>query len=241
MNKLLIGSAALAVLIAGPAMAADLPPAPAVAPMYKAPVFVPAFSWTGFYVGADGGYGWGNSSGTLADAAGAAVAPYSYGANGPIAGGFVGGNYQINQFVLGVEADWQWADLTGNSGALPSGHTMSSTVKDYGSLRGRLGFAVDRFLIFGTGGWAWGNWSTSYAVNGFGPFYSNNASSTSGWTAGAGVEYAFTNNIIGRVEYRYTDLGSSSYTDVATNSSELGNKVTINDIRAGVSFKFGGF
>jgi outer membrane immunogenic protein len=103
-----------------------------------------------------------------------------------------------------------------------------------------LGFAVDHWLFFGTGGWAWGSWNTSYALTGTAPFFTNSVNSHSGWTAGAGVEYAFTNNLIGRLEYRYTDLGSATYVDTASNSSELGNKVTINDFRAGLSFKFGG-
>jgi outer membrane immunogenic protein len=161
--------------------------------------------------------------------------------NGAIGGGFVGGNYQINQFVLGVEGDWQWANLTGNSGAIPSlgaggPFTISSSVKDYGSIRGRLGVAFDRFLVFGTGGWAWGNYSTSYAPIGL----TNSVSSSNGWAAGGGVEYAFTDNILGRVEYRYTGLGSSSFANVPTGFAEAGNKVTINDIRAGIAYKFGG-
>ena len=163
--------------------------------------------------------------------------------NGPIAGGFVGGNYQIGQLVFGGEADWQWANLTGNSGAVAGAggpFTMSTTVKSYGSARGRLGFAVDHWLFFGTAGWAWGSWSTSYANTGFAPFFTNSASSHTGWTAGAGLEYAFTNYLLGRVEYRYTNLGTVTYADPPSNSSDLGNKVTINDIRAGLVFKFGG-
>jgi outer membrane immunogenic protein len=117
---------------------------------------------------------------------------------------------------------------------------MTSTVKSYGSARGRLGFAVDHWLFFGTAGWAWGTWATSYGATGFPPVFTNSASSHSGWTAGAGVEYAFTNYLLGRLEYRYTDLGTVTYVDAPSNTSELGNKVTINDIRAGIAFKFGG-
>jgi outer membrane immunogenic protein len=201
------------------------------------------FSWTGFYIGGDGGFGYATSSGTLADATGLLQVPYSFNVNGPIAGGFVGGNYQIGQLVVGAEADWQWADLTGNSGAVAGvggPFTMASTVKSYGSARGRLGYAVDHWLLFGTAGWAWGTWSTSYASTGAGPFFTNSATSNKGWTAGAGIEYAFTPYLLGRVEYRYTDLGSVTFVDPASNSSELGNKVKISDIRVGLAFKFGG-
>ena len=126
--------------------------------------------------------------------------PYSFNVHGPIAGGFVGGNYQMGAFVVGAEADWQWANQTGTSGSVAGvggPFTIASTVKSYGSARGRLGFAVDHWLFFGTAGWAWGTWSTSYAVTGAAPFFTNSASSNKGWTAGAGVEYAFTNYLIG--------------------------------------------
>ena len=72
------------------------------------------------------------------------------------------------------------------------------------------------------------------------PFITSSVSSHSGWTAGAGVEYAFTNNWLARAEYRYTDLGTATFADVTTNSRELGNHVTINDIRVGIAYKFGG-
>ena len=87
-------------------------------------------------------------------------------------------------------------------------------MKDYGSVRGRLGYAVDRFLVFGTGGWAWGNPSTSYALTGAAPFVNNSRGST-GWTAGLGVEYAFTDYVSGRLEYRYTSLGTSGFMNAA--------------------------
>ena len=102
------------------------------------------------------------------------LTPYGYSGTGPFAGSFVGGNYQFNRFVLGVEGDWQWSNLTGSNqalaplrptGALPSGpFTVSTTTKDYGSIRGRLGIAFDRFLVFGTGGWA-----TGQSFDGFRP------------------------------------------------------------------------
>jgi outer membrane immunogenic protein len=241
-TRVLLGGAALAALGA-PAMAADLG-RPAPAPVYtKAPPPPTTYSWTGFYVGGDAGYGWANSNGTLTTAAGAPLAPYSYDVNGPIAGGFIGGNYQINQFVLGLEGDWQWSNLTGNGGSIASvgaggPFAISTTVNNYGSIRGRLGVAFDRFLVFGTGGWALGNFSTSY-VSGVAPLGSVGGSSANGWTVGGGVEYAFTDNLLGRVEYRYTDLGTVSGTP-SVGFAEAGNNLTINDIRVGLAYKFGG-
>jgi outer membrane immunogenic protein len=234
-KKMLLAGTALFALASGAAMAADLSPAPAYS---KAPM-VPAFSWSGFYLGGDGGYGYANSGGTLATFAGVPQAPYGFNAPGPIAGGFVGGNYQMGALVLGAEADWQWANLSRSSPTVAGGVfgpvVMATTVKSYGSARGRVGFAVDHWLIFGTAGWAWGTWSTTYAA-----LFTNSVSSHSGWTAGAGFEYAFTNALLARVEYRYTDLGTFASASPASGASELGNKVTINDIRAGLEYKFGG-
>ena len=168
---------------------------------------------------------------------------------GPVAGLFTGGNYQINKFVLGVEGDWQWSNLIGNNqtlaplgaaGVFPGGpFTISTTVKDYASIRGRIGFALDRFLLFGTGGWAWGNPSTSYALTGAAPFVNNGGSST-GWTAGFGVDYALTDSVFGRIEYRYTSLAMSGFESVATDSAVEPNRLQISDLRAGVAYKFGG-
>ena len=145
--------------------------APSPALVYKSPPARYAYDWSGIYLGGDGGFGWETAKGTLTDAMGAPLTSYSYRVNGPVAGLFVGGNYQLNRVVLGVEGDWQWSNLIGNNqilaplgaaGAFPAGpFTISTTVKDYASVRGRLGFAFDRFLAFGTAGWAWGNPLTS--------------------------------------------------------------------------------
>ena len=133
-----------------------------------------AYNWTGLYIGGDGGFGSETSSETLTDASSDPLTSYHFGANGPFAGGFVGTNYQFNRFVVGLEGDAQRANLIGNSQALaPLGtvgtfsggpFTISTTVKDYGSFRARLGVAYDRLLLFGTVGMAWANPSTAYAL-----------------------------------------------------------------------------
>jgi outer membrane immunogenic protein len=243
-SKLAVAAFAISGLLSvGVASAADLP-----ARTYtKAPAVVePLFSWTGFYIGADVGYGWATSSGLGFNAAftpGSGPA-YSYHPSGVMGGGFVGGNYQFDKVVVGVEADWQAASLSANSGqifnAFGTGYLFSTKITDYGSVRGRLGLALDRWMIFGTAGAAWGSWSTSYS--GFGapsPFYTNTVNEHMGWTAGAGVEYAVTNNWLLRGEYRYTDLRTSSYVSATANAADA-NHVTVNDIRFGVAYKFGG-
>jgi opacity protein-like surface antigen/outer membrane receptor protein involved in Fe transport len=221
-------------------------PAATIAPHFKSLPAGSPYNWTGFYFGADGGYGWQRSAGTLATAAGAVLTPYDYGVSGPFAGCFVGWNYQFNRFVLGVEEDWQWSNLTGNSqslgplgatGALPAGpFTVSTTTKDYGSIRGRLGVTFDRFLVFGTGGWAMGNPSAAFALTGAAPFVTTSGKSN-GWTAGAGVEYAITDTILGRIEYRYTNLEAVGFVNAATNSADTGTQAPINDFRVGIAYK----
>jgi opacity protein-like surface antigen len=207
------------------------------------------YNWTGFYLGADSGYAWQRSTGNLTTASGASLMPYGYNATGPFAGSFMGANYQFSQFVVGVEGDWQWSNLTGSNqvlvplgaaGALPSGpFTVSTTTKDYGSIRGRLGVALDRFLVFGTGGWATGNPSTAFALTAAAPFVTTGAKSN-GWTAGGGIEYAITDTIIGRIEYRYTDLQTSGFVNIPANIADGGTQTPISDFRAGFALKFGG-
>jgi outer membrane immunogenic protein len=222
----------------------------ASAPLYKAPPASLAYNFTGFYIGGDAGYGWAGSSGTLTTAAEIPIAPYDYGLNGTLAGAFMGADYQFNRFVVGAEGDWQGANLIGNSqvnssfgipaGTFPGGpFTISTTIKDYGSIRARLGVAFDRFLLFGTAGWAWGNPSNAYALYGAPPFFTRSGYSF-GWTAGAGLEYAFTNNVLGRIEYRYTNLGTSSLVNAAMDSADGGHRVPISDVRTGIAYKFDG-
>jgi outer membrane immunogenic protein len=194
-------------------------------------------------MGGDIGYGSGRSDGVLNDGVfNGAPVPYSADQRGMIGGGFAGYNYQIGQFVVGVEADWQGADLSGSGiGTCCGGlsFTMNTKVSSYGSARGRLGFALDRWLVFATGGWAWGNAQTSYSDTGAPPPFGTNKINGSGATVGAGIEYAVTNNWLARVEYRYTDLGNHGFENpIACGCGENGNRITINDVRLGAAYKF---
>ena len=212
------------------------------------PAISPAFTWTGLHIGGDGGYGWNIANGTLTTAAGAPLMAYDYNVHGPFAGVFVGGDYQFGRLVAGVEGDWQRGNLAGNNqtlaplgaaGAFPGGpFTISTTIKDDESVRGRLGVAFGRFLPFGTAGWAWGDPTTAYALVGSGPFVAS-GSNASGWTAGGGIDYAFTDNVFGRVEYRYTDFKTAGFVNAAVDAADAANRVPINDLRVGIAYKFG--
>jgi len=215
MKKYLLASvAALGLVAAGAASAADLPSrkGPVVAPVY-----VPAFTWTGFYVGANAGYGWGNVNANGFANVGDL--------DGFVGGGQVGYNYQMGQFVVGLEADLQAADLSsGNNLGLVRVKT------DYfGTVRARVGVAFDRFMPYITGGWAYGNVKTSIPGIGF----SSDRSHTGGYAVGAGLEYAVTNNIIAGVEYLYVDLGEKNILGANT---KVGTDFSV--VRARLSYKF---
>ena len=224
MKRMLIAGA-LALAAGGQAFAADLPPPvapPPRAPATYVPVPSPVFSWTGFYLGINGGYGFGNASfstGTTVPSV-----------NGFLIGGTVGGNYQFGQFVVGLEGDGDWTNLDGTTNASCPFCEVKSTW--LATARGRAGYAWDRVLFYGTGGAAFGN------VQGGpigGPF---NSGTQVGWTAGGGVEAAFAPNWTAKIEYLYVNLGSfacPTTCGVPNNTLNL----TENVVRAGINYKFG--
>ncbi|MCG5234555.1 outer membrane protein [Xanthobacter oligotrophicus] len=257
MKKFLLATVALAALSA-PAMAADL----ATKYPVKAVAVVPVFSWTGFYIGANAGYGgdkftfdeakldnYASSSPldkTLSD---------SINSSGFFVGGQIGYNYQFaNNVVIGVETDLQWSNIEGTHdwssatawGTLRSG-TLGASVDYFGTIRARLGYAFDRFLPYITGGAAYGKTAlnigevVSYS-NGYTEGFAASGSATNwGWTVGAGVEYAITNNWTFKTEYLYVDLGSTDYTyfTADTNHYYTGTVDTkFHTLKAGVNYKF---
>ncbi len=226
MRRLLLSTVALAAL-ALPALAADLPSTKAP-PVYVAPA--PIFTWTGFYVGADIGGGFGN--GKLNWAAGSE----SLSPSGVIGGGFVGYNYQINQFVLGLQGDFQGAGISGNART----PLFFSGRQDYlAAFNGRLGLAYDRALFYAIGGVAFTNSRSNVGLNINGAQVGS-VSYSHDWTGydiGAGVEYAFTNNWTGRIEYRYYDFGRWNY---PVNGRVLPGRATLSDntVTVGLSYLF---
>jgi outer membrane immunogenic protein len=214
--------------------AADLPsraPAPAFIPP-------PIFSWTGFYVGGQVGYQWATSSPQIYSTTGAATAGSpNYNQQGVIGGGHIGYNYQINQYVLGIEGDVEASSFKG-SGPYASGlYTFNTSVDVQGSVRGRLGFTWERALIYATGGAAFAPVHSSY----LGPAGFDDVTSTrTGWTVGGGFQYAFTPNWSARIEYRYTDLGTTNNILANSSGGTLGETKheTANAVRVGFSYKF---
>ena len=213
--------------------AADLPTAP---PANRAagPLMVLLHDWTGFYAGAQVGYGWGQSSGTQnANGTFFPVVPYAIDPAGALAGGHVGFNYQTNALVVGAEADIEASNLNGSTtiSAFDQTYVFNVKAETLASVRGRVGWAQDRLMLYGTGGVAWGYVTTL-------PLDTLNGWRT-GWTAGAGAEYALPRNWSAKIEYRYTDLGRASSFDPNLNSTD-DNKLNFHAVRLGVSRKLGG-
>ena len=228
MRKLVVSLASAVALFAtaGFAAAADLP--------VKARPYVsaPAFSWTGIYVGANVGYAWGRTTGTAGIAA-PAVGHFDI--NGWQAGGQIGGNYQIQNWVLGIEADYQWADIDGS--ATVGAVTDTARVRSYGTLRGRVGYAWDRWMVYGTGGWAF-DARTRYTFAT--PAAFSGSRDLNGWAAGAGVEYAFAPNWSAKLEYLHVDLDSRTFPTLGCAPVACTAGARFDTVRVGLNYRFWG-
>ena len=228
-----------------PVLAADLPaaPPPRAAAVYTPPP-PPLFTWTGFYVGINGGYGWGNWS----DGVGDAFSP-----SGGLIGGTVGFNYQIQQFVLGVEGDADWSNIKWTQSATfagPFGGFASTTISnqnDYlATFAARFGFAADRVLFYAKGGGALTNEDWNLSVTSVGGGVANGSSTDQrfGWMVGGGIEYAVTDMITLKAEYNYVDFGSSNDTlsisggGLAPVSGTVTSKLNMNVFKGGINFLF---
>jgi outer membrane immunogenic protein len=223
MRRVVLG-AIIAGSFAGSGFAADLPPMSRAAPA----VLPAAFSWTGTYVGVNLGGAWGTfdfdpSTTNNLTGVGSAIPRTSIDKSAVIGGFQTGYNWQIGNVVLGVEQDLQFTNLKTSfaygaapGGALVAGDGFAAKVDFLSATRFKLGYAWDRFMIYGTGGLETGvlDVTGNYA----GRFLGSPATSFTdkhkfhaGWTVGAGLEYAMTNNLFLGVDYRYFDLGAETY------------------------------
>lgn len=192
------------------------------------PVVEPSvYNWTGAYVGAQVGYGWGGVDRRVLPAGFRTV----YSSDGFTGGFHAGYNHMIDRFVLGVEGDFDWTGMDGNDNG--AGGTLDAVYFQWmASIRGRVGYAIDRTLIYGTGGVAF---ASIQQMNGTGVPIKIDENYT-GWTIGAGIEHAFTDHITTRLEYRYTDFGSQNYAPVGL--APFRNTIDVHAVRLGVSYKF---
>ncbi|MGO9327635.1 MAG: TonB-dependent receptor domain-containing protein [Steroidobacteraceae bacterium] len=219
----------------GPAFPGALPQPVAT----KAPP--PTFSWTGVYLGINGGYSFGGSDWTDGATGGSTG---NFGTSGFLFGGTLGANYQIGAFVFGVEADGDWTKTGGfgtfTATSLCAGGCLTNS-NWLATARARFGYAFDRILAYGTAGAAFGNVQANFS--------NDPVSSTTepGWTVGAGVEVALAANWTAKAEYLFVDLANGSCTTDCAIQNPIGLPlipniaVKFNEsiIRAGVNYKFG--
>jgi outer membrane immunogenic protein len=247
MKQTLLGMAALGVVVAtGSAFAADI-----AAPIYKAPVMAPtAYSWTGCYVGIEGGGAWGSSrhvgAGLPAPAALGVPITNSFDLSGGLLGGTVGCNYQVGSWVFGIEDDFSWTNKKGGASDIPPFNTVArseTNEKWLDTLRGRLGFAWDRALIYGTGGAAFADTGVKICNPAVG-FCVSDSQTRTGWVAGAGIEYAVWDNLSVKIEYLHADFGTGRYVDPPVTGPGGGTVVTRNVslsddiVRVGLNWRF---
>ncbi len=246
-NKILLSTVALGAL-AGTAFAADLP-SRRRPPVYIAPPALPVFTWTGLYVGGQVGYEFGHSNALASSRTGLGLAAAGVSPNGVVGGAHVGYNFSTQSLgfgnfgnfggfgggglVLGVEGDVDGSNYKSNYLIGAIGDASRQNIQ--GSVRGRLGVAFDRVLVYGTGGVAFGDLSNTYAFNGLNASLSH---TRVGYTVGGGVEYAISNNWSLRGEYRYTDFGSFSDSIGGVN---VRHHETDNRVQGGFSYKFDTF
>jgi outer membrane immunogenic protein len=226
--KFLIGAGLAAFSLALPpvsAQAADIP-----VKGYRA--VVAYYNWTGFYVGANGGYGWGHSQWTDPTSL---VTTGNFNIKGAVFGGTLGYNYQLGSIVLGVEGDYDWSNIKGSTLAVCGGTIGCETKNTWlATVRGRVGYAFDRWLPYLTGGLAYGNIK---AVSDLG----TDTSTKAGYAVGAGLEYAFMGNWSAKLEYLYVHLADGTC-NVACGApvAPVDVKFNTNLIRAGLNYKFSG-
>jgi outer membrane immunogenic protein len=220
MRRVFLACAGLLALV-GAAAAADLPPGPA--PYYKAPAAYAPYNWTGFYVGLNGGGDFSHSNwGSVG----------SINLSGGVVGGTVGYNYQIGQVVLGAEGDVDWSGIsgTGITATCPLGCTTSNSWLS--TIRGRVGYAADRFMPYITGGAAFGNIAASS------PGLPGASTTNAGWTLGVGIEFAITGRWSAKAEYLFVDLGRFNC-GLACGGGFVDNvSFDANILRAGVNYRF---
>lgn len=231
----LLTAAGLGLGLAQTASAADM----AARPVYKAPIVVPAYNWSGFYIGGNVGYGWGDVNLTAFGMGGSASV------DGWFAGGQIGYNWQGagSPWVFGIEVDSQWANVTKDVTVAGPGVVANafSTLDYFGTLRGRVGYAFDRAMIYGTGGLAWGSNEIGVGVA-VGPFLAGVSQSNThvGWTIGGGVEWALLDNWTAKVEYLYVDLGNKNYlSGIAGPGLGFDGNLDVHTVKVGLNYRFG--
>ena len=213
--------------------------------------YMPAaeYVWTGLYVGIHAGLATGETTGKLDPQIGGFVLPISlsteYDLSGAVYGGHLGYNRQIGHTVLGIEGTWSAASINGDTACLVV-LNCKREVDNIGTVVGRLGHAMDRTMIYGLAGVAWGDVKTNITDNIVGLIEIKGKETHVGWVVGLGIEHAISKNLFARVEYNHIELGSETHdlgisvAGVAIPGINLRSDVNvdIDTLKVGVSYKF---
>lgn len=245
MRSMIIGSA-VACALASASYAADLP--------VKAPQMMmqtqAVSSWTGFYLGLHGGYAWGDSTATAVTGnanfpVGSTVS--SGHPDGGLFGAQIGYNYQISQWLIGLEGDYSIGDISGTettTTAIGNTSTSSGKMKWLADVTGRLGYVVmPDLLLYFKGGWAWTHHEASSTLTspaGVVLSTSSGSEDRDGFLVGGGIEYAFAPHWSAKLEYNYMDFGTKTVSRVTnTGVNNLrDNSLNLNVIKAGFNYRF---
>ncbi len=215
--------------------AADLPMRPAPAPVAPVAYAPPVYNWSGFYIGGHIGGGFENSSWTdpftgLND---------TFNNSGFLGGAQIGVNTQFNWLVLGLEGDFSWTSAIKGTGTNSAGNSITTSPQWTSTVTGRVGAAFDRLLVYGKGGVAFADDKSTFT-----PVAGATATDTTtriGWTAGAGLEYALTDNWSVRAEYDYLGFGSKqlNFTAPPLGAVTTNANLNVQEVKAGFDYKFG--
>jgi outer membrane immunogenic protein len=228
----LLGLTLTSVVALASANAADMYPAPAGGG-YKDTPYV-GVNWSGLYVGVNGGGAWNAThSDDLVDP------------TGGFGGGQIGYNWQgawHPNLVLGIEADFQGGDISDSKSVCAGGACASakSELEWFGTVRGRLGYAFDRALIYGTGGFAYGSVKNSASINipGLISASGSRSETQTGWVAGGGIEYKLAPSWSAKAEYQFLSLDASSPEFARLGFADGGNS-EVHTFRIGVNYFLG--
>lgn len=245
----LIGSApavaALCVIVPCTAFAADL------GPITKAPPAPVAYRWSGCHAGIEGGGAWGSSQHIHEDPAQPVgfglPLTNEFGVSGALVGVTLGCDYQVNRWVIGLENDISWTNLKGSANLipplLPPSNLFETSQKWLDTQRVRVGYAFDRWLVYGTGGVAFTEVRIDLTSFLFGT-HGSSSQTVLGWTAGVGAEYAFWQNWSAKVEYLHADFGRTFFAEIPVAGGAFlarDVKLTNDIVRAGVNARFDWF
>ncbi len=276
MRALMIAASGILAMSVLNASAADINRRPVLTkapPVQPAPVS-PVYNWTGFYLGGNVGYGWSHSdytndiTATLNGIQRSVTNSGSMNGQGALGGGQIGFNYQfLGNWVAGIEADIDAAHIASSTSACFTGvgpltsavcGTRDTDIKDFGTVRGRLGYAFNNWLVYGTGGWAWGHGNNTTQITCLGaqcpgtsavPVASPGPASVdvnpSGWAAGGGLEWAFLPNWTLRAEYLHLQFDGLTEDRSIQGSvlpvfitTHVSSNVGVDLVRVGVNYLF---